>query len=243
MATHKDFDAPDADIAFVSSDGVTFKLHKKHLDTTAGAFPPSEFHTTDEVVPLAEPSATLEIVFKFLYPSRYPELEESMPFELFADVAEAAEKYQVFLAIAASKSLMRRVEYTCDRRCLASNNHTHNLLRKTLPSHADKIALHALKHGRKDILDWAAIPLLCYPFEKTIDMLPDHVVRPWAIYYFRCSELRNKIIIDYRSDAAPIKKLRSDLSRVFATDESWNSRAYKEDVKHIGNFSDYLSLT
>ncbi|KAG5641360.1 hypothetical protein DXG03_005395, partial [Asterophora parasitica] len=152
-------DAPDSDIAFVSSDGVTFKLHKKNLDLAAGAFPPPEFHTTEESVPLSEPSATLEILFQFLYPSQCPELDEYLSFDLLESLAEAAEKYQVFFAIIAARASMR----------------------KTLPLHADGIMVHALKHGYKDIIDLAAVPLLGFPFEKTVNMLPDHAVRAWGL--------------------------------------------------------------
>ncbi|KAF5380018.1 hypothetical protein D9615_006290 [Tricholomella constricta] len=152
------FSAADADITFQSSDGILFSIHKTNLIVMTGGFPPPEFHSPEDgAIPLPEPSGTLEILFQFLYPERHPKLAESMPFHLLDAVTEAAEKYQVFVAMDACEALMR----------------------KTLPWHADRIFLYAVKHGYNDLVDLAAIPLLDYPFEETLKGLPNDLICPW----------------------------------------------------------------
>jgi hypothetical protein len=96
-------------VVFISSDGVLFNLHRRNLEITTGAFPPAEFTTADDVVPLTEPSAVLELLFQFAYPQQYPDIFLIKPFELFAALAEAAEKYQVYPAINACQMQMRLV--------------------------------------------------------------------------------------------------------------------------------------
>jgi len=91
-------DASDADVVFQSSDGVQFHLHRKNLEAVAGAFPGPEFETNGEIANLAEPADVLQILFKFVYPRRHPDLED-LDFSMVAAIAEAAGKYEVFPAI------------------------------------------------------------------------------------------------------------------------------------------------
>jgi len=95
---HRTVNASDADVVFQSSDGIQFHLHRKNLEANTGAFPGPEFQIQGEVTNLAEPASVLQILFKFLYPRRHPDLED-LDFSMVAEVAEAAEKYEVFPAI------------------------------------------------------------------------------------------------------------------------------------------------
>jgi hypothetical protein len=88
----------DADITILSSDHVTFKLHRKYLEANTGAFPSAEFETHGEIVPLTEPSNTLEVMFQFVYPKRHPKLDQQ-DFSSVLAIAEAVEKYEVFSAM------------------------------------------------------------------------------------------------------------------------------------------------
>lgn len=90
--------ATDADVVFQSSDNFHFLVHRKNLETHTGGFPPSEFKTLNEVVPLTEDAATLDLLFQFVYPQRTPDVN-SMAFEAVAPLAEAVEKYEVFSAM------------------------------------------------------------------------------------------------------------------------------------------------
>jgi hypothetical protein len=105
-------------VVFTSSDDVLFNLHRRNLEIATGAFPPAGFTTADrDVVPLTEPSAVLELLFQFVYPRQHPDIYRIKPFELFAALAEAAEKYQVYSAINVCQMRMRLVACDTSRLC------------------------------------------------------------------------------------------------------------------------------
>ncbi|KAF8972782.1 hypothetical protein BDZ97DRAFT_858345 [Flammula alnicola] len=156
--THPLFDASDADVMIQSSDGVIFRIHQKNLETHTGVFPPAEFDT-QEVVYLSEPASVLEILFHFIYPKRYPGLEDQN-FEVVAAVAEAVEKYEVFSAMK-----------TCEVR-----------LREFLPEHADQILSHALKHDYPTLIDEAAPHLARSALVSVLEKLPFNGILPWVRY-------------------------------------------------------------
>lgn len=85
-----------------------FYIHPKYLEAATSGFPPAEFQTLDEIVPLAENAATLEHLFQFVYPDRHPDLED-LEFGDLATLAEAAEKYQVYAAMNTCKGRMKYV--------------------------------------------------------------------------------------------------------------------------------------
>lgn len=92
------FHSSDADVEFISSDRVLFSIHRKNLETHAGGFPPPEFETDDQAVPLTEDGDILDLLFQTMYPYPTPDIA-SLPFETLESFAEAAEKYQVYNAI------------------------------------------------------------------------------------------------------------------------------------------------
>lgn len=89
---------PHADVIFQSSDGIRFHIQRKFLEVAAGAFPGAEFETNGEITHLTESATVLEVLFGFMRPKRYPDVEE-LEFTLLAEVAEAAEKYEAFAGI------------------------------------------------------------------------------------------------------------------------------------------------
>lgn len=66
--------------------------------TSEGFSPPSGTSSSDSTVPLSERAEVLELLFQYVYPQRTPTIT-MIPFKVFADLAEAAEKYQVFGAM------------------------------------------------------------------------------------------------------------------------------------------------
>jgi hypothetical protein len=90
--------AHDADVTFRSNDRVLFQIHRKYLETNTGGLSSEGFMTFDEVIPLPEDSSTLELLFQFIYPMRYPTVM-LMLFDTLLILAEAAEKYEVFAAM------------------------------------------------------------------------------------------------------------------------------------------------
>jgi len=83
-----------------------FKIHRKHLESTTGAFPGAEFETRGEVTHLTETSKVLEILFQFVYPRIHPDLRE-IDFDTVSGVAEASEKYEVYAAMNICQLRMR----------------------------------------------------------------------------------------------------------------------------------------
>ena len=104
--------ADDADVAFRSCDGILFKIHRKNLETHSEGFsPPPGTSPQTEIVPLTENGDTLDLLFQFMYPRRQPDLTD-VEFKQLAELAEAAEKYQVFTAMASCNVCMRYVGFT-----------------------------------------------------------------------------------------------------------------------------------
>jgi hypothetical protein len=96
---------PTADLTFVSSDHVLFKIHGKHVNSnSAGLAITENMIIGSDTVQLSEPSETLEILFQFIEPPsdsqnfRQPSVIGMEP-SLFFAVAEAAEKYVVYSAM------------------------------------------------------------------------------------------------------------------------------------------------
>lgn len=153
------FHFSDADLTFRSNDGVLYAIHRKNLDVQTGGFPPVEFQSDDEVVPLTENSDTLDLLFQSIYPQHLPDFD-SLPFEVIAKLAEAAEKYQVFW-------LMR----TCKAR-----------MKSFLPSYALDILSYAAKHGYPDIVGEVAPLMLDKPFSEVSLALPSNYFVTWVNY-------------------------------------------------------------
>lgn len=105
---------PCADVTFKSSDGILFNLQRKYLEVATGAFPGAEFDTNGEVTPLTEPAAVLAILFGFVHPKRFPDVED-LAFSSLAEVAEAAEKYEAFAAIELCRLQMRFASFFEER--------------------------------------------------------------------------------------------------------------------------------
>ncbi|KAF7976518.1 hypothetical protein HWV62_6335 [Athelia sp. TMB] len=93
------FCADDADVTFRSCDQILFKVHRINLALVSEGFaPPPGINSEHKVVPLSENGGTLDLLFQYIYPQRQPDLSE-LDFKQLAELAEAAEKYQVFAAM------------------------------------------------------------------------------------------------------------------------------------------------
>ncbi|KAF7973117.1 hypothetical protein HWV62_16238 [Athelia sp. TMB] len=128
--------ANDADITFASCDKVLFKIHSSNMKAHSEGFSPPDgtsISTSDEIVPLTEHAATLDLLFQFMYPKKQPDLRK-LDTESLLELAEAAEKYQVFAAME-----------TCSRQMEISY--------KTHPVQA---LLYASQHGYPEVANAAA---------------------------------------------------------------------------------------
>jgi len=159
VSTHEQFNANDADIVIQSSDNVLFKLHRKHLEIGTGAFPGAEFNTNGEVTHLQESASVLEVLFGFLYPKIQQSLE-GLEFRVVMDVAEAAEKYEVFAAMALSEKRLRD---------FVSNN-------------AAELLAHAMKHNYPKLMNESALELCLSSTANVAEKLLPNDIRPWLRY-------------------------------------------------------------
>lgn len=106
------------DIVIISSDGRAISAHKANLGQFSNGFPPHDGSDTSaetgrgllERVSLQEKGDVLRLLLQFMHHTLLPDLDE-VPFEVLAGLAEAAEKYGVFSAIALSKKCMRWVVF------------------------------------------------------------------------------------------------------------------------------------
>ncbi|KAJ7581919.1 hypothetical protein C8J56DRAFT_1029339 [Mycena floridula] len=96
------------DITLQSCDGVNFGAHTEFLACYSEAFPgmsPGLKESQHEIVRLTERSAVLELMLQFMHPQCPPDCS-SLKFELLEELAEAAEKYQIYSAVAMCKMYM-----------------------------------------------------------------------------------------------------------------------------------------
>ncbi|KAJ7084600.1 hypothetical protein B0H15DRAFT_848272 [Mycena belliarum] len=169
------FDAPDAEVTFQSCDGMLFGIHRLNLQINTEGFAAPEFSTAGEIVALTESSATLELLFQFIYPRRHPVLDD-IPFDHLAALAEAAEKYQVFAAMSVCRLHMRDV----------------------LPDHAPEVLTYAAKHDYATLVHAAAPFTFDVPLASVVAMLPQHLILPWVRYHDAWNALLNAAISEYQ---------------------------------------------
>ncbi|KAF9471884.1 hypothetical protein BDN70DRAFT_887600 [Pholiota conissans] len=109
------FNSPTADVTFLSSDHVLFRMHGSHLNVNSLGFARVSEHTVMEPEPvrLEESSEVLELLFQFIEPPpesrdfRQPAVDTLLP-PLFFKLAEAAEKYVVYAATNVCTTYMRQ---------------------------------------------------------------------------------------------------------------------------------------
>lgn len=90
---------------------MNFHIHRVNLDASATGFPSPETPCHINIINLPETAATLELLFRFIYPLELPDLDEEK-FEALYMLAEAAEKYRVYTAIALCKTILKSVSHS-----------------------------------------------------------------------------------------------------------------------------------
>ncbi|TRM57334.1 hypothetical protein BD626DRAFT_465226 [Schizophyllum amplum] len=158
-----DFFSTDGEIiVFRSSDDVLFNIHRRNLQSvTSGPFAEDFEAPACDVVELTEDEETLKILFTFVYPGRYPLLYD-LPFETFAQVAEAAEKYKVAPAMGMCQLNIR--------------------LSMLYKQHPFEIMQFADRHEYNDLLDLAAPHTLKLRVSDARRKLSLPVFAAWAEY-------------------------------------------------------------
>lgn len=145
----------DGDVTFKSCDNIIFKVHRKNLDTHSEGFGPPEKVTADPkggVVSLPETAQVLELLFRYMYPMRQPDLKQAA-FETLASLSEAVEKYQVFSAMEICKLYMEYVKPLTLILGLISK--LCDTIRAATTIHPFEVLCYAAKHGYADLMNIA----------------------------------------------------------------------------------------
>ncbi|KIK57236.1 hypothetical protein GYMLUDRAFT_61529 [Collybiopsis luxurians FD-317 M1] len=155
-----------ADLVVQSSDGVTFYLHLGNLELLTGGFPSAETPTSGLTVILNESSEVLKLLFRFIYPQRYPDIQE-LDFDLTLRLAEAAEKYVVYAAI-----------YACKFRLSLSRLRNSDFIE----SYPNELLHFAAKHNHYSMIVQLAPLLIDKPLSELVNVLPLHVYTSWSVH-------------------------------------------------------------
>ncbi|CAK5272348.1 unnamed protein product [Mycena citricolor] len=176
------FNSSDADVSFISSDRILFRVHRKNLEVCTEGFPPCEVASpgSQELIPLEESSTILELLFQFIYPRRHPGLD-TVAFEVLGPLAEAAEKYQVFPAM----------------------NICHIRLRDMAKEHPVEVAAYAAKHDYPCLLGEIGPMMISLPAIDVADLLPPNLFRPWTRYVQEWARIHQTIALKLPTGGDP----------------------------------------
>ncbi|KAF5393082.1 hypothetical protein D9757_001264 [Collybiopsis confluens] len=165
------FNSSDADVIFRSSDNVLFRLHKQNLECTTGGFPPANTPShPDDIVSLSESAKVLETLFTAAYPLPFPSMRD-LDFDSLLELADAAEKYQVFSIIQAC----RREFYDLT---LDKGLHTNTA---DLKSKRIKLLQLAIKHSDTEFMDILPRLLLRARPLEVVNIMPEQMYKQWTL--------------------------------------------------------------
>ncbi|KAF8987870.1 hypothetical protein BDQ17DRAFT_1374609 [Cyathus striatus] len=143
---------------------------------------------------LSEESQTLELLFRFIYPPDVPDLAD-LPFKLLMELAQAAEKYIVHIAMPLCRV---HVLYVKDDLKL--------------------IVKYATEHSYMNILDDTAPLLILEPLEVSIFWFPVEKQIFWALY-------RDQWLLVHRDACSSLSSHRTKGYCRFCNDSNVNLRA------------------
>ncbi|KZP22451.1 hypothetical protein FIBSPDRAFT_859520 [Athelia psychrophila] len=157
----------DSDISFRSRDGVTLKLHRKNLETSSEGFsPPAGTTSEHEIISLTESGEMLELLFRFIYPQRYPDLKD-VEFKQLEKLSEAAEKYQVYSAMAVCNFRMEEAYH----------------------KHPFEVVMYVLRHCYTDLMDKSQTVALDVSPTLAFESFSPQVYIAWTRYYAQWMDL------------------------------------------------------
>ncbi|KAF9472944.1 hypothetical protein BDN70DRAFT_925428 [Pholiota conissans] len=186
------FNSPTADVTFLSSDSVLFKLHSSHLSVNSIGFPRADENIVVDAkrVPLSEHSDILDLLFRFVQPPvkdtsfRQPDLFYEIQYDInnFFRLAETAEKYVVFAAMNACYLTMQHFQVEYPLQIL-----NHCVLHDYLPL-ANKAAKSSLTEGIDEAIKYLTAPGLLIRYLKYFSKWQD--ASTYAIGEFERHALR-----------------------------------------------------
>lgn len=171
--------ADDADVKFRSCDGILFKVHRSNLVAHSEGFsPPPGTSSHDEIVALPENGDTLDLLFQFMSPQRQPDLSEIM-FKQLAELAEAAEKYQVFSAMTICNVHMTYVVSVRDGTTAITDR---TFSSDAYSKHPFEVMLYAMRHGYGKLMDKAERKVLEVSPTLAFECFTPEVYIAWVSY-------------------------------------------------------------
>ncbi|KAK7686409.1 hypothetical protein QCA50_010633 [Cerrena zonata] len=167
------FNAKDADIIIRSFDGIHFRVYRRDLEAYSEGFvaPPCGNNSPIETVQLSETSGVLKLLLQFMRKQRQPDIKD-IEFELLADLAEAAEKYEVYAAIQLCNIYMRN----------------------GVSEHPLQVLSYATKHGYADLANECAIHTIGMDVKQVLRCLPPNVHVSWLQFHLRWQNLPHELL-------------------------------------------------
>jgi len=161
------FCGADSDITFRSCDEILFKVHRKNLETASEGFSSPEGTAAEsEAVSLTEDGKTLELLFQYMYPQRHPDLTK-INFKQLAELAEAAEKYQVYAAMD-----------VCNIR-----------MDEAYSGHSFEVMMYAMRHKYPELMDKSERKALEVSPTLAFESFTPPVYIAWTRYYAQWLDL------------------------------------------------------
>ncbi|KAL1673325.1 hypothetical protein EV122DRAFT_294256 [Schizophyllum commune] len=198
--------ATPTSVAFVSSNNVTFYIDRAKLDRAADFSPPAFVSSSPtDPVRLSESSKTLDLLFRFVY----CDVDLDLDTYLFRDVAEfamAAEKYQIFSAMAVCRLYMKG----------------------KIRSHPARVMAYAARNGHNDILDAVAPYTLGIPAREMYDTIPPAYMIAWVLYCGEYQKIAHDAVSQFPNyEVEHLMFERPGVCRRKEEDQSW------QDVQHV----------
>ncbi|KAF7362527.1 hypothetical protein MVEN_00600600 [Mycena venus] len=210
--TSERFCSPDADITIASADVVLFMVHREKLEEHSVIFADAGNATgpgnRDEIVHLTETSDVLDLLFQCMYELQ-PNLQ-LVDFPVFAELAEAAEKYMMHSAIPAVLDRMYKCISEHPLQVLEyASKHDHKDLgneaaRACISEHPLHVLDFAAKYDLKALANEAARLSIGLPISAAASSLAPVTFTKWMIFY-------DKWHADAQATLIELGKLRMNL--------------------------------
>jgi len=193
------FCAPDSDITLQSSDGVLYKVHRKNLElhsegfASADAISAASDNADDtEIVHLSESSAVLDLLLQYMHRQRQPDLTD-VEFPILADLAEAAEKYEVYSAMT------------------ICNVH----MRFAITSHPVEVLGYAFKHDYRKLMDEVAPLTIDKPVHELTaywESIPNRIFTVWMKYHHEWLDVLNFVHKQYQYTGTHLNQYKQPIT-------------------------------
>lgn len=178
-----------------------FNIERARLDRAADFVPPQDLQSSPtELVPLTEDAGTLDLLFRFVYCERHVSLE-GMSFERIAALAEAAEKYLVYSAMA-----------IC-----------HIYMKAQYKAHPLEFMQYAIRHY-PELVDTVAPYTVGNELVIMKDILPGGYVVPWVLFntaYYEIAQHTTRWINKHLGHYGPIQCHNRPCALGEGEDEAW----------------------